>query len=279
MTAITERFYRDLQAWYLAYAESFFSDDEQCQHSIILKRNHSIRVAALCGLISRQLGWPSEEVLLAKTVGLLHDIARFEQYSQFGTFRDPLSFDHGDRGAELLTELEILASIDTPTLELISSAVRYHNKPQPPTDLPEHHLDHTRLVRDADKLDIIYLTCKGIRNGTDRHNFSGLTRNEQLTPAVMRSLTEKKYVDYNQIKTGNDFQLLKIGWIYDLNYTPSLALLHKRSHLEELKSALPDSRELEQVLAEIDNHMFERLQQPEVETGAPVSPGPLARKN
>jgi len=279
MTAITERFYHDLQAWYLAYAESFFSNDDQCQHSIILKRNHSIRVAALCGLISKQLGWSDEEVLLARTVGLLHDIARFEQYSQFGTFRDPLSFDHGDRGAELLTELEIPSSIDTPTLEVIDSAVRYHNKPQLPTDLPEHHLAHTRMVRDADKLDIIYLTCKGIRNGSDRHHFSGLGRNGQLTPEVMRSLTEKKYVDYNQIRTGNDFQLLKIGWVYDLNYTPSLALLQKRKHLEELKATLPGSRELESVLSRIDNHMFERLQQPAEKKDSTFSPRPHTRKN
>lgn len=273
MTAITQRFYSDLLAWYLGYAESFFSDDEQCQYNIILKRNHSIRVAALCGLISRQLDWPREEVLLARTVGLLHDIARFEQYSRFGTFRDPLSFDHGAYGAELLSELEVLGSVDQPTLELIGSAVRYHNKAQVPADLPEHHLDHTRLVRDADKLDIIYITCKGVRDGSDQHHFSGLGRNGQVTPEVMQLLTERKFVDYNLMRTANDFQLLKIGWVYDLNYRPSLALLHKRNHLEELKATLPDSRQLNKVLAGIDNHLREQLRLPSTEAAPPLPPG------
>lgn len=155
-------------------------------------------------------------MLLAQKVGLLPDVARFEQYSQFGTFRDLLSLDHGDLGAEFLTELEIL--------------------------------------------DSIYLTCKGIGNGSDHHNFSGLEQNSQITPEILQQLTQKKVVNYNLMKTGVDFQLLKIGRVYDLNYTPSMALLCKRNHLEELKATLPEINELEPVLAEIDAHLREQLQ-------------------
>ena len=38
----------------------------------------------------------AKEIELAGLIGLLHDIARFEQFTKYQTFNDRLSFDHGD---------------------------------------------------------------------------------------------------------------------------------------------------------------------------------------
>jgi HD superfamily phosphodiesterase len=224
-----------------------------------MKRNHSLRVAGLNGLIGKRLNFPDEEILLARSIGLLHDVARFEQYSRFRTFRDPHSFDHGDYGAHISRDIKPLKQLSDETMEIIVSAIRYHNKPQIPSHLSEQQLLYTRLIRDTDKLDIIYLTCKNLKNGTDHHNFSGIRETGPISPEVLRQLGEQQFVDYNSLKTGSDFQLLKIGWVYDLNFAPSLALLDKRNHLEILKDNLPDTQELQPILDRIDNHLHQRL--------------------
>ena len=64
------------------------------------KQEHSLRVMEISKQIAKGLNLSQEEIDLATLIGLLHDIARFEQYTQYHTFKDMLSVDHGDLGAE-----------------------------------------------------------------------------------------------------------------------------------------------------------------------------------
>ena len=52
---------------------------------------------------------PEESIIL---IGLLHDIARFEQYTKYKTFRDSISIDHGDLGVEILFEEKEIEKYD-----------------------------------------------------------------------------------------------------------------------------------------------------------------------
>ena len=54
--------------------------------------------------IASSIGLNEEKINLAKLIGLLHDIARFEQYTRYQTFRDIESIDHGNLGAEILQQ-------------------------------------------------------------------------------------------------------------------------------------------------------------------------------
>ena len=66
------------------------------------KQEHSLRVRDISKKIAENLQLDNKEIQLATLIGLLHDIARFEQYTQYGTFRDRESVDHGDLGVEIL---------------------------------------------------------------------------------------------------------------------------------------------------------------------------------
>ena len=71
---------------------------------IVLKIDHTLRVVELCEEIAKSLNLNDNDIELAKTCGLLHDIARFEQFKQYQTYADKKSIDHGDLGYEILTE-------------------------------------------------------------------------------------------------------------------------------------------------------------------------------
>ena len=65
------------------------------------KIGHSIRVMNISKEIATKIGLTQEEIKIAEIIGLLHDIARFEQYTQFQTFNDLNSFDHGNYASKV----------------------------------------------------------------------------------------------------------------------------------------------------------------------------------
>jgi len=92
------------------------------------KQLHSLRVMEISKQIAEGLQLSQEEIELATLIGLLHDIARLEQYTQYGTYKDLESFDHGDYGAEILQK-DIRKYIETEQYdEIIIKAVKNHNK-------------------------------------------------------------------------------------------------------------------------------------------------------
>ena len=71
---------------------------------IELKKHHSLRVMDVAEKIAISENFTEEEIEIATLIGLLHDIARFKQYTEYKTFKDIQSFDHGDMGVTILEQ-------------------------------------------------------------------------------------------------------------------------------------------------------------------------------
>ena len=67
---------------------------------IVLKISHSFRVMEQSRKIAQSLNLNEEQIELATLIGLLHDIARFEQMKRFGTYVDEKSIDQGEHYRE-----------------------------------------------------------------------------------------------------------------------------------------------------------------------------------
>lgn len=126
--------------------------------SINRKIYHSLRVMGLSKNISKSLNLNEEEINLACLIGLLHDIARFEQYKNYQTFSDYKSFDHGDMGVKILEKDNFIRKfIETDKYdEIIKIAIKNHNKFSIEEGLDENTLMFAKIIKDADKLDIFY---------------------------------------------------------------------------------------------------------------------------
>ena len=66
------------------YVENYNRQDEKVR----LKIEHTYRVSMLCEEIGVSLGLCEEDLSLAWLLGMLHDIGRFEQLKNYGTFID-----------------------------------------------------------------------------------------------------------------------------------------------------------------------------------------------
>ena len=84
-----------LKRWFFRYAARKIQRHSPHKAAMVLKLAHSIRVSRICTQIGADLGLKGCRLRLARIVGLLHDVARFDQLIRFGTFVDRVSVDHG----------------------------------------------------------------------------------------------------------------------------------------------------------------------------------------
>ena len=89
----------------LAYAkqqfDAFLDEFDREDDKIKLKIVHTYAVVDAVREIAVRMGLRQEEIYLAELIALLHDIGRFEQLRQFGSF-EPTTMNHAADGVELL---------------------------------------------------------------------------------------------------------------------------------------------------------------------------------
>ncbi len=196
-------------------------------HMCILKVNHTMRVMELCGLIAESLKLSKEDIELAKICGLVHDIARFEQWKRYQTFADIESIDHGDFGVEVLKENDFIRKFnkDEKLDNLILKTVKNHNKYKIEEDLSEREKLFCNIVRDANKIDILYLyTIEEISLNTNDEDFSD---------DVYDYFLKKKLIPRSLKKTKADMLAVSLGFVFDFNFPISYQILRNRKYYDK----------------------------------------------
>ena len=144
------------------YVNRYDSTDEDIEY----KYYHSYRVMNYSKFLAEKLNLSKEDRNLATIIGLFHDIGRFEQDKKYDSFDDTEEFDHGDYGERILLKQGLIEQLPVAYehYPLVGKAIRYHNKYSIGEGLNEQELLHAKIIRDADKLDIIdYMPRKKVR--------------------------------------------------------------------------------------------------------------------
>lgn len=76
---------------------------------------------------------------------------------------------------------------------------------------------------------------------------------------VVEELLCGRCIDYRRLRTLNDLKLCFLGWIYDVNFIPTLKRIKQRKFLEKLLSFLPDNKDIEKVKEKIFGYVDSRL--------------------
>lgn len=170
----------------------------------------------LCIKYAKKLGFNDEDVSLAKVIGLLHDIVRFEQLKEFNSFDDS-NIDHADLGVKILFEEGLIKNFwsNKEDYELIEFAIKNHNKMKIGKTTNERYLKFAKLIRDIDKMDIIYLL--GYLSELDTK-----PSNDLINPKIINSIKNHELSNYKDIKNINDSIALKFAYTYDINYDECL---------------------------------------------------------
>lgn len=204
-----------MEELYLKF-DDYVSNFDMNNEMIKLKYDHTYRVVEYAKKIAKSESLNEEDYNIAIKCALLHDIARFKQVKEYNTFYDALSFDHGDEGYNILLNDDYIDKYTSNNEEknIILKSVKNHNKMRIEEGLTEKELYFSKLVRDADKLDIMFTQAKVITDGSNTIN-----------PILFESLKTKTQV-LNKYVTNDCERLFRmLCFIFDFNFNESFNIV------------------------------------------------------
>ncbi len=244
-----------IRCWFREFVDRFRQDDGSSHPMIELKIGHTARVATLCRGIAEGTGWPSPEVLLGEVAGWLHDVGRFSQWEEFGTYYDEVSVDHASRGCEVILREGVIDALEQEERSRVLDAVAFHNRRELPESVPASSLGLCRLVRDADKLDILDLTYRSLVDGTLCGTQPALSREVEANPVLLAEIATHRRASYGNMKTLSDFVLVSVSWAYDFNFAATARMVREGGMLSRLASHLPATEDVRGVLRDAEAHL------------------------
>ena len=201
--------------------------------SIARKIGHSIRVMEISGEIAKHLKLNNEQIELAKMIGLLHDIARFEQMKRYGTFKDSKSCDHGDLGVQLLEQDEFIRKFvkEDKYDRMILIAIKNHNKYKIEENLNEEELLFSKIIRDADKLDIMY---EGVEMFWKDEQELKEVEESDITKEVYNQFIGNQTINRKFGKLPADRLVCFLGFIFDINYKYDFKVIKQEDYINKI---------------------------------------------
>ena len=221
------------------YAKTFDLTVKQ----IIYKYHHSFRVMEIAKEIAISLNLNKEDIELATICGLFHDIGRFRQWTEYQTYKDQDSIDHGDLGVEILKDF----LNNYKDKEIVIKATKYHNKYDVP-ELDERTTLFCNIVRDADKLDIM------------REQTNQIYQKEiVLKPELLSDIDNKIICQNKNVENEVDAIIRMLSWVFDLNFKYSFQFLKDNKIIEDKLNLLKIYGETDEI-KKLESSIYEEVE-------------------
>jgi hypothetical protein len=249
--------------WFKQYVALYYELQGDGLKPILLKEQHTKRTCKEIVFLGRKSGMSDEDLLLAETAALFHDIGRFPQWKNYSTFNDSASEDHALLGLEVISQHEILMGLKAEDRELIQIAILHHNVRKLPLNLSQRQDFFSRLLRDADKLDIWRVVITELEgHGNLLETLEGvIPTSNSFNRGIVNELMERKVPDFSSVQNRNDMILLRLGWVFDLNFSISCREVLERHYVERLCSNLPALKEIKEVEESLISYLNNRAKE------------------
>lgn len=216
---------------FLKYTEQFNLENE----SIKRKQLHSLRVMEESKKVAEALNLNKEEIELASLIGLLHDIGRFEQYNRNSGYLNEMLLDHAKLGIEVLEKNDYIKKyIDNEHyISIIYEAIKNHNKYKIEEGLNDEELLFAKIVRDADKLDILY---EGVEIYWNTQREKESVENSKISVKIEQQFKVERVVKKLGSERNDtvDGLLILLSYIYDINFKETLQIVDKENYVDRI---------------------------------------------
>ncbi len=218
---------------------------------INLKYNHSFAVMDLMGELAFRLNLDKEKIELARVIGLLHDIGRFEQFKEFNSFDDK-NIDHAVVAVNyLFKDGNIRKYIDTDIYdEIIRKAIRYHNVYELPDHLSKDEELFCKMIRDTDKIDIYK---------QDAINYELFFNANEITKKVLEEFKDEKLVESKYVNSKSDDTIQNLSMVFDINYEEAYDLLVSTDNFDLFLSMVNVSEDSENLFRKVKEICFDKI--------------------
>lgn len=212
--------------------EKYISNYNPEHPRVALKISHIYRVTENCKMIAEYLGLAEEQVKLAELIGLFHDLGRFEQVRLADTFSDKDSgINHAEQSNKVLFADNLIRNFieDSKYDELIKTAVYNHNRSEIDKNISEEEMLFSKIIRDADKLDIFYVTT--ISEFLPLFWYKEFDQ-EEISSIIMEQAEKKGLIDYRYIKNNADQIPMFYAYLFDLYFDITIKKVAENKYLE-----------------------------------------------
>jgi hypothetical protein len=236
------------------YVSDFRKEDDMLynQHMEV-KEYHTACVSNEITRIGSSLSFNTEQLAFVEIIAWLHDIGRFEQFDRYRTFADAESENHSELAIQVIERLGLLKHVVRNAKEVIYRSIFNHNIPLVPENEPESIDFYSRMLRDADKLDIWRLTL-------EMNIFHTIKKEEMpsvydIPENLSACFIEEKIITLDKVQSFFDSILFRLSWIYDLNFRYTFNQVVERKIAERLIAKLPQSAALDTIKEKVINYL------------------------
>lgn len=217
--------------------KNFLNSYDKNEPGFELKVTHTYHVVKNAKEIATKLNLSEEDIKLAEIIALLHDIGRFDEITFFKKF-DSVTFDHASHGVKLLFENNLIRDFieDNSYDEIIKVAIDNHSRLSIQDGLDERGLLHSKIIRDADKLDNFRVK----KEEQIEKIFPGQVKsrddmeNSVLSNKVYETVKNKKCVNIHDRVTTLDYWICVLAFIFDLNFKESYEMVKENDYINML---------------------------------------------
>ena len=215
--------------------------DFYISENLQLKADHSLRVSKLSAQLARSLDLDNSDCELSELIGLLHDLGRFVQFTEHQSFDDTKCGDHASLGVSLITDQPFFKLLSEYEQQVVIFSIESHNKVSI-SGKDKQAMLFGQILRDADKLDIWEICISFLkRDGSfslpsvcyDLPNSPGISEN------IIKNLSAGKSISKIDLHSSNDFKLMLMGMVFDLNFKLSFQMLNEKQLVKKIYDTLP----------------------------------------
>ena len=213
----------DISKAKIAFKKFLDKYEDKSDLSFQLKVVHTYHVAENSKYIAEKLNLSKEDIELAELIGLLHDIGRF---------------DHATHGSTMLFENGMIRNFieDIQYDEIIKKSIENHSRLVIEKGLNERELLHSKIIRDADKLDnyrvkkaekIEAIFPKRVNKKEDMEECL-------LSDKVYETVLNRECVNIYDRVTPLDFWVCILAFTFDLNFDVTYNIVKENDYINIL---------------------------------------------
>ena len=234
---------------------NYTKDYDMTNKNILLKYKHSFNVAKYMEELAKNLYLDEKDIYLAKTIGLLHDIGRFEQLKRFNSFDDSL-YDHATFACDyLFNENHIRDFIKNDKNDgVIKAAIYNHNRYKINEGLNDRELLFSKMIRDMDKLDIFFQIGY-------KFNPSFVV---EPSENCLNLFFDGKTLTPKDRKNKSDSVIEVLAFLNDIYFKETFDMIIETDNLGFYLSSVDVSKECEETFNKIRNRCYEIVAREEV---------------
>lgn len=230
-------------------------EEENFRRKII----HSNNVKYFAENIAVSENFSNEELLIAQLCGQFHDIGRFEQYTKYHVFKDTKNQNHSNLALKIIESNNIFKGLSDKNKKIINTTILNHSKYKIDHYDNEKEFLFSKLLRDADKLDIFNILIKyytsELSSSRDIAKEYSLSNEDLISNNIIEKIKTKTLINKSDINSINDMKIMQISWIFDINFNYSKEYIIKNKIINIILDSINDSKEKTDLINNLTNYL------------------------